>query len=121
MDRKTREPLTRARVLDAAVALADAQGIPALTMRRLAAELGVEAMSLYHHLPGKAGLLDGLAEAVVEEIGAAVRATGDGATDWRASLRRRFVAAREVMLRHPWAPALLGSALTTRLEHRLFL
>jgi AcrR family transcriptional regulator len=98
-------------VLDAAVALADAHGIEALTMRRLAAELGVEAMSLYHHLPGKAGLLDGLVEAVVGEITTAVEKL-DGGTDWRTSLRQRFLAAREVMLRHPWAPTLIGSRTT---------
>ncbi|MFJ6199332.1 TetR/AcrR family transcriptional regulator C-terminal domain-containing protein [Micromonospora sp. NPDC092111] len=106
-----REPLSRERALATAVTLADAEGIPALTMRRLAAELGVEAMSLYHHLPGKEGLLDGLADTVVGEIDVAVgraAVTGTGG-DWRTGLRRRFLAAREVMLRHPWAPALLGS------------
>ncbi|TCB94471.1 TetR family transcriptional regulator [Micromonospora zingiberis] len=109
--RKPREPLSRERALAAAIALVDAEGLAALTMRRLAAELGVEAMSLYHHLPGKQGLLDGLAEAVIAEIHAAVAAvdsTLEGA-DWRNRLRQRFLAARAVMLRHPWAPALLGS------------
>ncbi len=68
-------------------------------------------MSLYYHLPGKEGLLDGLAETVVAEIDAAARAPSrPGRTgDWRTQLRRRFLAAREVMLRHPWAPGLLGS------------
>jgi AcrR family transcriptional regulator len=97
-------------VLAAAVTFADAEGIPALTMRRLAAELGVEAMSLYYHLPGKDGLLDGLVETVVAEIDSAVShsevSRADG--DWRAILRQWFLAAREVMLRHPWAPALIG-------------
>ncbi|RIV38858.1 TetR/AcrR family transcriptional regulator C-terminal domain-containing protein [Micromonospora radicis] len=109
--RKPREPLSRERALAAATALVDAEGLTALTMRRLAAEVGVEAMSLYYHLPGKEGLLDGLAEAVVTEILAAVAAvdaTLDG-EDWRARLRQRFLAARVVMLRHPWAPALLSS------------
>lgn len=106
----TREPLSRARALAAAVALVDAEGLPALTMRRLAADLGVEAMSLYYHLPGKEGLLDGLAETVIGEITAAARQAGaDAGDDWRASLRRRFLAAREVMLGHPWAPGLLSS------------
>ena len=104
----TREPLSRERALAAAVALVDAEGLPALTMRRLAAGLGVEAMSLYYHLPGKEGLLDGLAETVIGEITVAARAV-DETHDWRASLRRRFLAAREVMLRHPWAPGLLSS------------
>ncbi|WP_431883770.1 TetR/AcrR family transcriptional regulator [Micromonospora gifhornensis] len=106
--RKIREPLSRERALAAAIALVDAEGLAALTMRRLAAEVGVEAMSLYHHLPGKEGLLDGLAEAVVAEIQAAVDTTLDDG-HWRARLRQRFLAARTVMLRHPWAPALLGS------------
>lgn len=105
---RSREPLSRERVLAAAVQLADTEGLPALTMRGLAARLGVEAMSLYHHLPGKEGLLDGLIDAVVGEIEAA---TGrlPGATDWRAALKQRFLAARQVMLRHPWAPGLFGS------------
>jgi AcrR family transcriptional regulator len=104
----TREPLSRDRALTAAVTLADAEGLKALTMRRLAADLGVEAMSLYHHLPGKNGLLDGLAETVIAEITAAVARTQTG-TDWRTSLRNRFLAAREVMLHHPWAPGLISS------------
>ncbi|TBL41998.1 MULTISPECIES: TetR/AcrR family transcriptional regulator C-terminal domain-containing protein [unclassified Micromonospora] len=109
--RRPREPLSRERALAAAIALVDAEGLAALTMRRLAAGLGVEAMSLYYHLPGKEGLLDGLVEAVIAEIEAAVE--GADATvagdDWRTRLRQRFLAARAVMLRHPWAPGLLGS------------
>jgi AcrR family transcriptional regulator len=106
-----REPLSRHRVLAAAVALADAEGVKALTMRRLAAELGVEAMSLYHHLPGKDGLLEGLADTIIGEIDTAVAAVGeDGLCQgWRLRIKRRFLAARSVMLRHPWAPGVLGS------------
>ena len=106
-----REPLSRHRVLAAAVTLADAEGVKALTMRRLAAGLGVEAMSLYHHLPGKNGLLDGLADTIIGEIDAAVAALGptDPGQAWRLRIRQRFLAARSVMLRHPWAPGLLGS------------
>ncbi|MGC5051214.1 TetR/AcrR family transcriptional regulator [Micromonospora sp. DT48] len=109
--RKRREPLSRDRALAAATALVDAEGMAALTMRRLAADLGVEAMSLYHHLPGKEGLLDGLVDAVIAEITAAAdQAETDAAGgDWRTRLRLRFLAARTVMLRHPWAPALLSS------------
>ncbi|KAB1907505.1 TetR family transcriptional regulator [Micromonospora sp. AMSO1212t] len=109
--RKPREPLSRERALASAIALVDAEGMVALTMRRLAAELGVEAMSLYHHLPGKAGLLDGLVDAVAAEItSAAEQAEADApGVDWRTRLRLRFLAARTVMLRHPWAPALLSS------------
>jgi len=113
----TREPLSRERALAAAVALVDAEGLPALTMRRLAAGLGVEAMSLYYHLPGKEGLLDGLAETVIGEITVAAHDVDEN-DDWRASLRRRFLAARQVMLRHPWAPGLLSSR--PAIPHALF-
>jgi AcrR family transcriptional regulator len=106
-----RTPLSRARVLGAAVALADAEGLAAVTMRRLAADLGVEAMSLYHHVPGKDALLEGLVETVLEEIQAELAAhRTDGAfPDWRADVRERCLAARVVMVRHAWAPALIGS------------
>jgi AcrR family transcriptional regulator len=101
-------------VLAAAVALADTHGIEALTMRRLAADLHVEAMSLYYHLPAKEALLDGVAETVIAEIDAAAGRldVNDGDRDWRARLRQQFLAARHVMLRHPWAPGLLGSRRT---------
>ena len=109
--RTRRQPLSRDRVLAAAVALADAEGLSAVTMRRLAASLDVEAMSLYHHLPGKDGLLDGLVATVVDEVGDAVAQLGgeDSPEPWQEVLRTRFLAAREVMLRHPWAPGLIGS------------
>jgi AcrR family transcriptional regulator len=96
-------------VLGAAVALADTEGLAAVTMRRLAADLGVEAMSLYHHVPGKDGLLDGLLDTVVEEMTAAVERRVSTGDDWSAALRGRCLAAREVMLAHPWAPGLLTS------------
>jgi AcrR family transcriptional regulator len=109
--RARRKPLSRDRVLTAAVELADSEGLSTVTMRRLAASLGVEAMSLYHHLPGKDGLLDGLVETVVAEVGTAVaKIEGEASPEqWQQILRSRFLAAREVMLRHPWAPALIGS------------
>jgi AcrR family transcriptional regulator len=114
--RTPRQPLSRERVLTAAVGLADTEGLPAVTMRRLAAALGVEAMSLYYHLPGKDGLLDGLVETVVGEIDVAIAARespgGTADDDWRSALRRRCLSAREVMLRHPWAPGLMGSRAT---------
>jgi AcrR family transcriptional regulator len=90
--------------------IADRQGLPAVTMRRLGKDLGFEAMSLYHHLPGKDGLLDALAEALFEEISAAVNARPAQLTiGWKADLRSRCLAARTVVLRHPWAPALFAS------------
>ncbi len=104
-----RTPLSRPRVFAAAMELADAEGISAITMRRLAADLGVEAMSLYHHVPGKERLLDGLTEAVLVEINAAVTARVRADEDWPEALRHRCLAAREVMARHRWAPGLLGS------------
>ncbi len=107
-----RQPLSRERVLAAAMTLADAEGLSAVTMRRLAADVGVEAMSLYHHVPGKEQLLDGLVEAVIAEIDAAVRDAVDADADWRTALRQRCLAARGVMVRHRWAPALLGSRTT---------
>jgi AcrR family transcriptional regulator len=106
--------LSRERVLTTAVRLADTEGIPALTMRRLAAELGVEAMSLYYHLPGKEALLDGVVQTVLAEIDATIgrHDNNGGDSDWRMRLRRQFLAARQVMLRHPWVPGLLGSRRT---------
>ena len=104
-----RTPLSRERVVAAALELADAEGIPAITMRRLAADLGVEAMSLYHHVPGKERLLDGLTDAVLGEINAAVTARVRSDDTWSTALRHRCLAAREVMVRHRWAPGLLSS------------
>ncbi len=104
-----REPLSRERVLAAAVGLADAEGIKALTMRRLAGDLGVEAMSLYFYFAGKDALLDGVLSTVVDEI---VEAADQADSDWRTRLRQQFLAARQVMLRHPWAPALLTTRRT---------
>jgi AcrR family transcriptional regulator len=107
----SRTPLSRERVLAAAVALVDSDGIQALTMRRLAADLGVEAMSLYYHLPAKEALLDGVVETVLAEIDAAT-AGSPANGDWRARIRRQFLAARQVMLRHPWMPGLLSTRRT---------
>lgn len=114
----SKRALTRERVLRSAVALADADGITALTMRGLAAELGIEAMSLYHHLPGKKEeLLDGLVDVVAGEIAReidGVLGALDAADDWRAEVRARCLAARVVMLRHPWVPSLLASRTSIR-------
>jgi AcrR family transcriptional regulator len=94
-----RAPLTRERVLQAAVELADRDGIEALSMRKLGKELGVEGMALYRHVRGKEELLDGIVDAVVGEIRAP-----RGGTDWKADMRALALSARQVMLRHPWAP-----------------
>lgn len=102
--RKVREPVTRDRALRAAVAIADAEGISALTMRRLASELGVEAMSLYHHVANKDEVLDGITDLVVGEIH--VPPPG---TDWRTAMRERAISAHEVLLAHPWSAMLIMS------------
>jgi AcrR family transcriptional regulator len=106
-----RQPLSRDLVLETAVGLADHEGLGALSMRRLGQELGVEAMSLYHHVANKEALLDGMVDAVVGELNEAVGPGGgtDAARDWAAALRARVLVARTVMLRHPWLPAVLES------------
>lgn len=104
----SRVALSRDRILRTAVALADREGIGALTMRGLAAELGVEAMSLYHHVASKEDLLDGVVDAIARELREAAATVGS-TQGWKAALRRRILAAREVMLRHPWAPGVFES------------
>jgi AcrR family transcriptional regulator len=109
-DAPRRPTLSRRRVLRAAVELADGAGLEALTMRSLARTLSVEAMSLYHHVANKEALLDGVVEVVVEEILAEVSAVGPPPEeDWRGAMRARILTARQVMLRHPWAPRVLES------------
>ena len=95
---KRRPPLTRERVLRTAVALADERGVGELTMRKLARELGVEAMSLYHHVASKDALLDGMVDIVFGEIDPP--APGG---DWKAELRKRALSTRAALGRHRWA------------------
>jgi len=107
--------LTRERVLRAAVALADEGGIEALSMRRLAKELRVEAMSLYNHVANKDEVLDGIVDAVVGEI----ENPSDGA-DWKVAMRRNAISTRDVLVRHPWASKLWMSRQTggpAQLQH----
>lgn len=109
-----RGSLSRERVLATAVGLADREGLKGLTMRALAAELGVEAMSLYHHVANKEALLDGVVEVIVGEV---VEAAADldapaPSEDWQAALRARILLARTVMLRHPWAPRVIETRST---------
>jgi len=103
----TRAGLSRDRVLRAAMVLADAGGVEALTMRRLGQALGVEAMSLYNHVANKSDLLDGMVDLVFSEIDLPA---GDG--EWRSAMRERAVSARQVMGRHPWATVLMESRTT---------
>jgi AcrR family transcriptional regulator len=107
-----RAPLTRDRVLRAAVALADRDGLASLSMRRLAQELGVEAMSLYHHVANKDALLAGVVDVVVGEINDEVARVDAPAPedDWRGALRARILTARTVLLRHRWLPRVLEDA-----------
>jgi AcrR family transcriptional regulator len=99
-----RAPLSRERVLRGAVAVADASGIGALTMRSLASELGVKPMSLYHYVASKDEILDGIVDLVFSEI---ELPAADG--DWRAQMRRRANSARLALRRHPWAIGLMES------------
>jgi len=96
-------------VLRAAVKLADEGGIESVTMRRLAEELGAEAMSLYYHVANKDDVLDGIADAVAREINQAADRTEvpSAGGSWKTAMRRRILSARQVLLRHPWAPGLL--------------
>jgi AcrR family transcriptional regulator len=104
-----RPPLSRERVLRAAVELADERGIDSLTMRTLAQRLGVEAMSLYNHVANKEQILDGMVDVVVGEINDAVRGLDAQSGDWKAAMRQRILAARAVLLRHRWAPGVMQS------------
>jgi AcrR family transcriptional regulator len=96
--------LSRDRVLQTAIRLADEGGIERLTMRRLGEELGVEAMSLYNHVSNKEDLLYGMVDAVFAEI-----ELPSHSDDWKTAIRKRSVSVREVLARHPWANGLMDS------------
>ena len=100
-----RVPLSRERVLRAAFDLTDTEGVEALSMRKLAQQLGVEAMSLYRHVRNKGDIVDGMVDLVFGEIG--LPATD---VDWKTAMRRRAISARDVLARHPWAIGLDGVA-----------
>ena len=104
MARPNRPALTRDAVLDAAVGLADRDGLAALSMRWLARHLGIEAMSLYHHVANEDALLDGMVDVVFGEI----HLPRVGA-DWAGELQLRHTSAREVLTRHRWAVGLVDS------------
>lgn len=101
---RKRPGLHRNAVLAAAVALADREGIEALSMRSLAEALGVKAMSLYNHVSNKEDLLDGMVEIVVSEI-----SLPKPNHDWRAEMRKRILSAHSMLLDHPWATGLIVS------------
>lgn len=97
-----RAPLNRERVLEAAVAIADQDGIAALSMRRLGRELGVEAMSLYNHVAGKEDLERGIVEVVLAEI-----ENPRPGRDWKTEIRRTAVSSHDAFVRHRWSCSLL--------------
>lgn len=104
------------RVVAEAMRLADRDGVDGLSMRRLAAELGAGAMSLYHYVASKEELLDAMIDVVFGEI----ELPPDDA-DWQSALRRRATSARQALARHPWAITLMESRTTpgpANLRHR---
>jgi AcrR family transcriptional regulator len=102
--RKPRIPLSGERVLRAAVAFADSNGIASLSMRKLGEALGVEAMSLYNHVANKDQLLDGMVDLVFSEID-----LPSGGADWKKAMRLRAISARQALSRHSWAIGLMES------------
>ncbi|HEY9897966.1 MAG TPA: TetR/AcrR family transcriptional regulator [Pantanalinema sp.] len=87
-----------------AVRLADEKGVASLSMRKLAEQLGVEAMSLYYHVANKEEILDGMVDVVFSEIDLPTEEQ-----DWRTAMRQRATSARAALLRHPWAIGLMES------------
>lgn len=100
----SKEALSRDRVIAGAIALADDAGLEALTIRRLAEALGVKPMTIYHHVPSKDEIVDGMVEAVFSEIDLPPEGI-----DWKAAIRARCVSARQALRRHPWAAPLMES------------
>jgi AcrR family transcriptional regulator len=104
-----RTPLSKARVLATAVALADEGGVDALSMRKIAQALGVVPMALYKHVANKNELLDGMIDVVVGEIDPPAVGVG-----WKTAIRGRVLSARRMLLRHPWAPEVIESRMKER-------
>jgi len=104
---RRREPLSRDRVLRAAIRLADDRGLDAVSMRKLGQELRVEAISLYRHVTGKDDILDGAADLITGEF-----EVPPADADWKPAIRRSVISAHEVLLRHPWASSVIESRQT---------
>lgn len=100
--KSTPTPLTRDRVLNGALALADEIGIEKLTIRRLASALDTKPMTIYHHVPGKEAILDGMVDMVFGEID-----PPPTEIDWKSAMRHRALSARAILVRHPWAAPLM--------------
>ena len=101
---RSRVPLTRERVLQTAITLADQTGLESLSMRKLGQELGVEAMALYYHFANKEEIVDGIVDLVFGEINVPA---ADG--DWKAAMRQRAISLRDALSRHRWAIGLMES------------
>ena len=104
MNGPERPALTRERVLDGALAFADDVGMERFTIRRLAEALETKPMSIYHHVPSKGEIVDGIVDRVFDEI-----ELPPEDLEWRSAIRRRCLSARDVLRRHPWAPPLMES------------
>ena len=103
---RRREPLSRDRIIRAAIELADRDGLDAVAMRRLGQQLGVEAMSLYKHVADKEDVLAGMADRVAEQFEHPA-----SELDWQSAIRASSIAAHEILQRHPWAASLMESTL----------
>jgi AcrR family transcriptional regulator len=101
---RPRQPLSRLKVLECALKIADKKGLESVSMRNLARALNVEAMSIYNHVPHKDAILDGLVELVVSEI--TIPKIGG---DWKATMRQRAIDAHRVLMKHSWATMLFVS------------
>ncbi len=101
---RSRQRLSRERVLRAAIAHADAGGLEALLMRQLAEMLGVAPMTLYRHVASKDDLIDAMVDAIFSEIG-----VPSGAGEWQTAMRRRALSVRDALARHRWAIGLMES------------
>jgi AcrR family transcriptional regulator len=99
-----RTPLSRERILLAAVELADREGLESLSMRNVAQDLDVVPMALYRHVANKDEMLDGMVDRVVGEID-----PPETDVDWKQTMRRRILSARRMLQRHPWAARVMES------------
>lgn len=99
-----KQRLNASRVLDGAMVLADEIGIEAFTIRKLADALDTKPMTIYHHIPNKEAIIDGMVDRVFAEID-----RPPTELDWRTAMRQRCVSVREVLARHPWAVPLMES------------
>lgn len=100
----TRQSLTRVRIIDAAIKLADATGVHAMTIRKLATALNVKPMTIYHHVANKESIIDAMVDSVFNEIDLPRMDV-----DWKTAIRERSASARAALARHPWAVTLMDS------------